>query len=256
MANKVSWNKIDKIAVAAFSQATVDSEFIHDFGIVFDEIEKDNEIRAVVITGAKGKIFFSGYDIRLLGKDTEASQLNGKTLEVQGLMNRVEKCIKPVIGVVDGYALGGGCEMVLACDIVYASERSIFGTPEVKIGLIPAAGGTIRLPRQVGKHRAMEMILTGKMYTAAQAREIGLVNEVFHDEELWNEAMKIANLIAENAPIAVKAAKLSMVSSMNLLDKQFELITVDVCAECLQSDDIKEGVAAFEKKRKPDFKGK
>lgn len=258
MADKVSWEIIEKIAVISFNQVTIDPGFIHDFHSVMDEIEKADEIRVVVIKGAAGKIFFAGYDIGLLnsGDATDESWLNGKTLEVQQLMDQVEHCAKPVIGVVDGYAAGGGCEMVLACDIVYASERALIGTPEVKIGLIAAAGGTIRLPRMVGKHRAMEMTLTGRMYTAQQACAMGIVNEVFDHEELLEKALKTANAIARNAPIAVRAAKASMVQSMTLLDKQFELFTVEENLKCLQSTDIKEGATAFVENRKPVFEDK
>ena len=146
--------------------------------------------------------------------------------------------------------------MILACDIVYASDKAMFGTPEVKIGLIPAAGGTIRLPRQVGKHRAMEMILTGRMYTAQQASDMGIVNQVFSQEKLLEKALKTAKSIANNAPLAVRAAKASIVQSMTLLDKQFEVITVEENVKCLQSSDIKEGAQAFMENRKPQFKGK
>ncbi|MGE5423540.1 MAG: enoyl-CoA hydratase/isomerase family protein [Ignavibacteriales bacterium] len=256
MAEKVNWEKIGRTAVITFKQVTVDPEFIEDFCSVMDEIENQKNIRVVVIAGAKGKIFFSGYDIGLVSKNLEISYQKGSTLEVQRLMNRVEHCVLPVIGIVDGYAVGGGCELLLACDLVYASERAVMGTPEVRIGLIPAAGGTIRLPKQVGKHRAMEMILTGKLYSAKQASEMGIVNEVFHHDELWDEALKIANIIADNAPIAVKAGKYNVVSALTLLDKQMELITVDACIECLRSEDIKEGAAAFVEKRKPHFTGK
>lgn len=256
MANKVSWEKNGRVAVISFRQATVDPEFIADFCALMDEIENNEEIRVAVIAGAKGKTFFAGYNIGLLAGNQDVSYLIGKTLEVQGMMDRVEQSSLPVIAVVDGYALGGGCELVLAADIVYASERSLFGTPEVKIGLIPAAGGVIRLPRQVGKHKAMEMIMTGKMYSARQACAMGIVNEVFSEDKLWEEALAAANLIADNAPIAVRAGKASVLASINLFDKQFELITAEECSKCLTSQDIKEGAAAFAAKRKPDFKGK
>lgn len=190
------------------------------------------------------------------GDVIDPSYLSGKSREVQQLVNRIEYCPKPVIAVVNGYAAGGGCEIVLACDIVYASEKALFGTPEVKIGLIPAAGGTIRLPRIAGKHRAMEMILTGRMYTAQQACNMGIVNEVCSQEELLEKALKTAGSIAKNAPIAVKAAKASIVQSMTLLDKQFELYTVEENVKCLQSADIKEGATAFLENRKPVFTGK
>lgn len=258
MSDKVSWDKNDQIAIVTFNQVTIDPAFIKDFHSKMDEMEKDDEVRVIVIKGAAGHIFFAGYDIGLMlqGENVDPSYLSGKTFEVQQLVNRVEYCPKPVIAVVDGYAAGGGCEMVLACDIVYASDKAMFGTPEVKIGLIPAAGGTIRLPRQVGKHRAMEMILTGRMYTAQQACTMGIVNQVFSQEKLLEKALKTAKSIANNAPLAVRAAKASIVQSMTLLDKQFEVITVEENVKCLQSSDIKEGAQAFMENRKPQFKGK
>ncbi len=257
MADRVSWEKEEHIGLVSFGQVMIERAFIDDFHRVMDEIDADNEVRVAVIKGAPGKIFFAGYDIGLMtaAEGVEASYLNGKTVEVQQLIDRIENCSKPVIAVVDGYAAGGGCEMLLACDLVYASERALIGTPEVKIGLIPAAGGTIRLPRMVGKHRAMEMILTARMYTAEQANQMGIVNQIFAHEELQEKAMKIANVIARNAPIAVRAAKASVVKSMTCLDKQYELITAEENLKCLTSADIKEGANAFMENRKPDFKG-
>ncbi len=258
MSDKVSWDINDHIAIVSFNQVTIDADFIKDFHSKMDEMEKDDEVRVIVIKGAAGNIFFAGYDIGLMlhGENVDPSYLSGKTFEVQQLVNRIEHCPKPVIAVVDGYAAGGGCEMVLACDIVYASDKAMFGTPEVKIGLIPAAGGTIRLPRQAGKHRAMEMILTGRMYTAQQACTMGIVNQVFNQEELLEKALKTAKSIANNAPLAVRAAKASVVRSMTMLDKQYEVITVEENVKCLQSSDIKEGAQAFMENRKPQFKGK
>ncbi|HQA07825.1 MAG TPA: enoyl-CoA hydratase/isomerase family protein [Syntrophomonadaceae bacterium] len=258
MSDKVSWDINDHIAIVSFNQVTIDADFIKDFHSKMDEMEKDDEVRVIVIKGAAGNIFFAGYDIGLMlhGENVDPSYLSGKTFEVQQLVNRIEHCPKPVIAVVDGYAAGGGYEMVLACDIVYASDKAMFGTPEVKIGLIPAAGGTIRLPRQAGKHRAMEMILTGRMYTAQQACTMGIVNQVFNQEELLEKALKTAKSIANNAPLAVRAAKASVVRSMTMLDKQYEVITVEENVKCLQSSDIKEGAQAFMENRKPQFKGK
>ena len=258
MSEKVSWEKNEKIALIEFKQVMIDPAFINDFHSVMDEIETNDDVRVIIIKGAPGKIFFAGYDIGLLnsGDAADTSWLKGKTLEVQQLMDRVEFCSKPVIAVVDGYAAGGGCEMVLACDIVYASERAMIGTPEVKIGLIAAAGGTIRLPRLVGKHKAMEMTLTGRMYTAQQACTMGIVNEVFDHEELLEKALKTAKTIARNAPIAVRAAKATMIHSITLLDKQFELFTVEENLKCLQSADIKEGATAFMENRRPVFRDK
>ena len=257
MSEKVSWEKNDQIALVTFNQVTIDADFIKDFHRKMDEMEQDGEVRVIVIKGAAGHIFFAGYDINLMvqGENVDFSYLSGKTFEVQQLVNRIEYCPKPVIAVVDGFAAGGVCEMVLACDIVYAPDKAMFGTPEVKIGLIPAAGGTIRLPRLAGKHRAMEMILTGRMYTAQQACAMGIVNQVFSQEELLEKALKTAKTIAGNAPLAVRAAKASIVQSLTLLDKQFEVITVEENVKCLQSSDIKEGAQAFVENRKPRFKG-
>lgn len=256
MAGKVSWEKIGKLAVIRFAQFTVDPDFISDLCTAFDDIESDQDIRVVLLAGAKGKIFFAGYDISLLTGSESEEVLIAKTLEVQRMMDRLEACSCPVIAVVDGYALGGGCEMALASDLVYASHRAVFGTPEVKIGIIAAAGGVMRLPQQVTKHQAMEMLLTAKMYSAEQAREMGIVNAVFHHDELWEKVLDIANSIAGHAPIAIKASKACVLASLNAMNQELEMLSARACAECLLSEDIKEGVAAFREKRTPHFQGR
>lgn len=256
MAELVSWEKNGPVAMVTFGQPTADAAFIASFVAAVDKIEADDDIRIILIKGAPGKIFFSGYDISLMEKEVSSAVAKGSIQEVQWLMDRIEQCSIPVLAVIDGFALGGGFEMALACDLVYASERALFGTPEVKIGLIPAAGGVMRLPRLVGKQKAMEMILTGRIYSAQQTLELGIVNAIFPHDELLDQVIKITNEIVDNSPIAVKAAKRTILNTLGLFDKQLELMIVEENYKCTSSEDIKEGVKAFFEKRKPQFKGK
>lgn len=213
----------------------------------------DKNVRAVIITGA-GRAFIAGADIAAMSKmgETEANEFSARG---HALMRTIAECGKPVIAAVNGFALGGGTELALACDIIYASDAAKFGLPEVKLGLYPGFGGTQRLPRLVGAARAMEMILSGCVIDAKQALEWGIVNRVVPAAELLAEARNLANDIAQNGPVAVATAR-------RLVRRNAELPLAAALEEeragfgkIFRTADKTEGLAAFLEKRKANFSG-
>ena len=183
----------------------LNSQVLTDLDEAISKVEAAEDIFAVVLTGA-GRSFVAGADI---GEMVNFSAADGKKFGVHGggVFLRLENLSKPVIAAVNGFALGGGCELAMACDIILASEKAEFGQPEVGLGITPGFGGTQRLPRIVGVSKAMELILTAKVIGAAEAKEIGLVSAVYPPEELLGKAMELANAICANAPIAVAESK-------------------------------------------------
>ena len=230
-------------------------ETIRELEDLFTHLKDNQEVKVVIITGAGEKAFVAGADIEELSK---LNMMEGKEYSLRGqrVFSLIENLGKPVIAAVNGYALGGGTELALACHIRIASEKAMFGQPEVKLGLIPGYGGTQRLARLVGKGKALEMILTGDMITAQQALEIGLVNKVVSTEELLSACKDIAKKIMNNSPIAIKYA---LETVNNGLDKSLEeglRIEAELFGMVCGTEDSKEGTSAFLEKRKPDFKGK
>jgi enoyl-CoA hydratase len=221
---------------------------------ILDELRDDDSVRVVIFTGAGDKAFIAGADIAEFAGRT-ALQQRAIMME-RGLFNAIDSFPKPVIAMVNGYCLGGGCELALACDIRIASETASFGQPEINLGIIPGGGGTQRLTRLVGEGKAMEMILTGEIINAQEAFRYGLVNQVVPADHLESRTMEIANRIAEKSPIALRLAKEAVkLASRSNLDEGLRR-EVDLFAMCFSSEDKDEGVNAFLGKRKPDFKGK
>jgi len=221
---------------------------------VLDELRSDDEVRVVVFTGAGDKAFVAGADIAEFADRTAISQR--EVMLERGLFNAVDTFPKPVIAMVNGYCLGGGCELALACDIRVASDKASFGQPEINLGIIPGGGGTQRLTRLVGEGKAMEMILSGEIINATEAHRIGMVNHVVPADELEAKTMEIANRIAEKSPIALRLAKEAVkLASRSNLDEGLRR-EVDLFALCFSSEDKDEGVKAFLEKRKAEFKGK
>ena len=228
------------------------TELLLQMGKIFDELEKEEDVDVIIITGA-GKAFVAGADIKEMsvknpGQASEFSKLG------QSVLSRIENFPKPVIGAVNGFALGGGTELAMCCDIVVASENAKFGQPEVGLGVIPGFGGTQRLPRLVGKNKAKELIFTGSIIDANEALRIGLVNIVVKHEGVMDATKKIAEKIKSNAPVAVKLSK-------ELINKDVDLshalsLEADAFSKCFSTEDMKEGMSAFVEKRKPRFKGK
>jgi len=220
----------------------------------FDELAQDDEIRVVVITGAGDKAFIAGADINEFAGRTALEQR--EIMRGRRAFDSVEDFPKPVIAMINGYALGGGCELAMACDIRIASIKARLGQPEIKLGIIPGGGGTQRLPRLIGEGKAMELILTGDMITAEEAERLGLVNHAVSPEDLETKTMDIANRIAEMSPVALRMAK-QAVKNASRTDLRAGLeAELDLFALCFASEDKEEGVRAFMEKRKPEFKGK
>lgn len=228
---------------------------VHQEGVhALEELRKDSEVRVVVITGSGEKAFIAGADISEFAGQTPVTQRSG--FQEKTLFNSIDTFPKPVIAMINGFCLGGGCEVALACDIRIASEKARFGQPEINLGIIPGGGGTQRLSRLIGEGKSMEMILTGDMIDANTALNLGLVNNVYAAEELETKTMELANKIAEKAPIALQMAKEAVkLASRSNLDEGLRR-EVDLFAICFSTEDKEEGVAAFLEKRKPVFKGK
>jgi enoyl-CoA hydratase len=221
---------------------------------LIEELRKDDSVHVVVLTGAGDKAFIAGADIAEFAGRT--AQTQRAVMVERSLFNAIDTFPKPVIAMVNGYCLGGGCELALACDIRIASETASFGQPEINLGIIPGGGGTQRLTRLVGEGKAMEMILTGQIIDARTAFDIGLVNHVVPPDQLEAKTMELANSIAEKGPLAVRFAKEAVkIASRSNLDEGLRR-EVDLFALCFATEDKDEGVAAFLEKRKPVFKGR
>jgi enoyl-CoA hydratase len=233
----------------------ISNELTAELHTLLSELEKDEELKALIITGAGDKAFVAGADIKELA-DRDARIGRRVSRERQAVFSRIENLPVPVIAAVNGYALGGGLEIALACNIRLCSEKAQFGAPEVKLGIIPGDGGTQRLPRLVGLGRAMEMILTGDFIDAQEAYRIGLVNKVFPHEELMDKAMELAQKIASRPPLAVKYAKEAVNRSQEGDAASGFALESYLHALTCTTEDKKEGVAAFLEKRKGKFKGK
>lgn len=216
------------------------------------DLDADEQVRAIVITGNQ-RAFAAGADIKQMAGKSAIDML---LIDQFSTWDQIRKTKKPIIAAVSGFALGGGCELAMTCDMIVASETAQFGQPEIKIGVMPGAGGTQRLTRAIGKAKAMEMVLTGKFITALEAERSGLVNKVVPEEIYLEEALKLAGQIAEMSPLAVMMAKESvnhaydsfLSESLHFERKNFYML--------FASEDQKEGMNAFIDKRKADFKGK
>jgi enoyl-CoA hydratase len=222
---------------------------------VFTEIKTDPAIDVVILTGAGEKSFVAGTDINEL---TALNAASGKEFSLKGqeVFDLVENLGKPVIAAVNGYALGGGCELALACHIRIASENAKFGQPEVNLGIIPGYGGTQRLARLIGRGRAMEMILTGNLIDAQEALRVGLVNKVVPQAELLPTATKLAESIASKGQIAIRMALKAVNITEETTLSEGERLEASLFGVCCDTEDFKEGTTAFLEKRKPDFKGR
>ncbi len=255
----VLYEKKESIAYVTLNRPKVlnalNKATITELNEVFKDARDDATVRGVILTGAGDKAFAAGADIAEMANDTPADA-EDKTRHGQRLTRLIENLGKPVIAAVNGFALGGGCELAMACTIRLAVETAKFGQPEVTIGIIPGYGGTQRLPRLVGKGRALQMILTAEMIGAQEAYRIGLVNEIVPAADLLPRAEAILNRIGANAPVAVKLAIDAANRGLDVSLADGLNIEASLLAQCAATGDMKEGVAAFREKRKPKFQGR
>ncbi|MEO6001137.1 MAG: enoyl-CoA hydratase-related protein [Chitinophagaceae bacterium] len=242
----ISLNRPDKLNA-------LNKMVMEELGLAIDEIYNDENIRSAVITGSGSKAFVAGADIN------EFLQLQGDGRELakkgQDLLFRIENAPKPIIAAVNGFALGGGCELAMACHFRIASENAKFGQPEVNLGLIPGYGGTQRLTQLIGKGRAMELLMSATLIDASTALQYGLVNYVVPQEELMSKAILLLSLINEKPAVAISKCIESVNAVFDHSTNGYD-IEVQCFSDCFKTEDKKEGVTAFLEKRKPNFSGK
>jgi len=231
----------------------LNKDVIDELNTVVDEIYNNAGIKSAIITGAGKKAFVAGADISEFAElnKEQALQLAKKG---QAVFDKIENSPKPIVAAVNGFALGGGCELALACHFIYASENAKFGQPEVNLGLIPGYGGTQRLTQIIGRNRSMELIMSGNIFTAKEAMEFGIVNKVFDSDELLEKTKEILMTIQSKAPIAV-AKVIECINNFDHTQQGYDF-EIKKFVECFATDDMKEGTSAFLEKRNPVFSGK
>jgi enoyl-CoA hydratase/carnithine racemase len=227
-------------------------DLMEELGAALERLDQDDEVRAIVLAGSD-EVFAAGADIRALRDRSFGEALFHPTA---AFWRRIAGCRTPLIAAVSGYALGGGCELALACDMIVADDRAEFGQPEITLGIIPGGGGTQRLARALGKQRAMELVLTGRRFTAKEAHEWGLVNRVVGRSAWLNEAIDLGRVVASAPPLAAKLAKRAVLAADEVglsagLDQERRLYEL-----AMGTEDRVEGMSAFLEKRKPEFKGR
>jgi enoyl-CoA hydratase len=233
----------------------LNKDVIEELGKAMDEVYNNAEVKTVILTGAGEKAFVAGADI---SEFTALDAAGGEALAKRGqsqVFDKIENCPKPVIAAVNGFALGGGCELAMSCHFRIAGENAKFGQPEVNLGLIPGYGGTQRLTQLVGKGKAMELMMTADMVGAAEAKELGLVNHVLPLAELMGKAKEICQKIQTKAPIAVTKVIYCVNEAARCDSKGFDN-EITRFGECFATEDMREGTGAFMEKRKAIFKGK
>ena len=248
----------DNIATITFNRPkalnALNGALLDELSQALDEIAADEDIRVLVLTGAGDKSFVAGADITELAT---FNSLSAKHFAQKGhrIIHKLQQLPIAVIAAVNGFALGGGTEIAIACDFIYASENAKFGQPEINLGVIPGFGGTQRLPRLIGTNMAKELIFTGKMISAGEALRIGLANQVVAPEQLMEEVLKTAGVIATKGKVSLREAKQAVNKGMDVDLATGCAIEIDAFAISFASPDAKEGTSAFVEKRKAEFKG-
>ncbi|HVE72230.1 MAG TPA: enoyl-CoA hydratase-related protein [Thermoanaerobaculia bacterium] len=233
----------------------LNAQTVAEIGQAFEAARTDDSVRAVILTGAGEKAFVAGADINELAQMTP---ITGKETSEKGqrVFRNIERFTKPVIAAINGFALGGGCELALACHIRIASDKAQLGLPEVTLGIIPGYGGTQRMARLLGKGKALELILTGDRVKADEAERIGLVNRVVPADQLMTVAEEMARTIAKRGPLAVRAAIEAVMSGSEMPFDEGQILEATLFGLLASTEDMKEGMAAFLEKRAADFKGR
>ncbi|HJZ46024.1 MAG TPA: enoyl-CoA hydratase-related protein [Roseiflexaceae bacterium] len=227
-------------------------ELMAELAAAIEALDADEAVRCIVLTGGP-RVFAAGADIKAMAERTPAGMVEARSFAT---WERIRRCRKPIIAAVSGYALGGGCELAMQCDLIVASETAQFGQPEINIGIMPGAGGTQRLARAIGPYRAMEMVLTGRMLSAREAYAAGLVNRIAPIEGFLAEAQRLAAEIAERAPIAVRLAREALRYGVETTVREGLEIERRNFYLLFDTEDQKEGMHAFVEKRKPEYRGK
>src|SRR5713101_3195903 len=255
----VVYEKKGPIAYVTFNRPKVlnalNGKTISELKSAFEDARDDSAVRGVILTGAGDKAFAAGADIGEMANNT-ALEAEEATRRGQKVTELIENLGKPVVAAVNGFALGGGCELAMACTIRVAAETAKFGQPEVKIGIMPGYGGTQRLPRLVGRGRALQLILSGEVIAAQEAYRIGLVNEVVPSTNLISRVEGLLNQIISNAPVGVKYSIEAVNKGLAASVAEGLLIEASLFAICAGTEDKKEGTTAFLEKRAPQFKGR
>jgi enoyl-CoA hydratase len=255
----VLYEKKESIAYITLNRPKVLNALSHrtfeDLKTAFEDARDDAGVRGVILTGAGDKAFIAGADISELATTT-AVEAEGGSRFGQEVLNLIENLGKPVIAAINGFALGGGCETAMACTMRVASEHAKFGQPEVKLGLIPGGGGTQRLPRLIGKGRALQLILSGEMISAQEAYRIGLVNEVVPAAEVIPRAETILKQMFANAPLAVKYSIEAVNRGLETTQTEGQALEASFFGLCAGTEDKKEGTQAFLQRRAPKFQGR
>ncbi len=256
--NNILFEINDNIATVTINRPkslnALNTEVLNEIFQAAESVAANEEIRVLILTGSGDKAFVAGADITELA---ELNPLQGKFFSANGhkAMAALHDLTIPVIAAVNGFALGGGLELALSCDFIYASENAKFGLPEITLGLIPGFGGTQRLSRIIGKNMTKEMIFTGKMISAQEASQMGFVNLVVPAEKLMESAIKTAKTIASRGKFSLNMAKQTINQGLDVDLTTGCKMEIDAFALCMASEDVREGTLAFLEKRKPDFKG-
>lgn len=258
MYQTIRYEKQGNLAIAAINRPealnALNGTVLQELSQVVAEVENDTEVRAFILTG-EGRAFVAGADI---GEQSALDVASARKFSQFGssIFRRIEKLEIPTIAAVNGFCLGGGCELAMSFDIILASEKAKFGQPEVGLGITPGFSGTQRLPRRVGVAKAKELLFSGRMITAAEAEKIGLVNAVYPAEELMNATMEMAKSFTKNAPVAIKYVKASVDRGMQMDIDGGIALENELYAMCFATEDCKEGLSAFLEKRPAEFKNK